>query len=180
MSCLYTVNKEMQKRKHIRKTPQCSQVFFGWHFSQKGNKYRQQKKYINHQHLHSLPDNGIPFSWGFFLNPPPRPRPLLSFASTAAFASRSRSTTESWPSRPAQCSGVLPREPRPEDQATGRTQQNEGGENSQKFVAPQKSKSWKLWPLFSLKNIVVLRCFDDIVLVENTVSFGLWQSRWHG
>ncbi len=42
----------------------------------------------------------------------PRPRPSLSFASTAALASRSRSTTKSWPLTAAWCSGVRPREAR--------------------------------------------------------------------
>ena len=41
-----------------------------------------------------------------------RPRPSSSFASTAALASRSLWTTESWPSQAAKCNGVEPREPR--------------------------------------------------------------------
>ena len=41
----------------------------------------------------------------------PRPRPYLPSASTAALASMSRSTAETWPLRAAQCSGVMPREP---------------------------------------------------------------------
>ena len=45
----------------------------------------------------------------------------------------------------------------------------------EKFRAPQKSKFWKLWPskiLPNFRNVVVLRCFDDIELVERTVAFG--------
>ena len=48
-------------------------------------------------------------SVGFPPNRRPRPRPLsFSFTSTAALASRSCSTTESWPVWAAKCSGVLP------------------------------------------------------------------------
>ena len=72
--------------------------------------------------------------------PPPRPRPWrLSFACTAAFASRSRWTTESWPPWAAKCSGVWPQEPRPEAKPQA--------EPNRKFWVPQKSKFWKLWPL---------------------------------
>jgi len=60
-------------------------------------------------------------------------------------------------------------------QATGRTQQNEGrkfGENLGtskvevlEIVATQKSS-------LNFRNVVVLRCFDDIELVERIVAFG--------
>ena len=46
-------------------------------------------------------------------NPRPRPRQSSFCASTAALASRSHWTINSWPFEAAQCSGVAPREPRP-------------------------------------------------------------------
>ena len=85
-------------------------------------------------------------------NPRPRPRPYLLFASTAALASRSHWTINSWPFEAAQCSGVVPREPRPPKPA-GRTQGNQGGKSFEKNLAPQKSKFWKLWPLKNLHGL---------------------------
>ena len=92
-------------------------------------------KNLNHQHLRSLPrateSQGLmrfPHQY-----PPPRPRPLLFCASTAALASRSRSTTESWPSRAAQCSGVLPREPQPEAKPRAEPNGTKGEKVSENF-----------------------------------------------
>ena len=62
----------------------------------------------------------------------------MSCASTAALASRSHWTTETWPLKAASSSGVQPWELRLEGQAAGKTQRNARGE---------KSKFWKLWPL---------------------------------
>ena len=99
-------------------------------------------KNLNHQHLHPLPltmDSHPSF--------PPRPQPMLLFASTAALASRSRSTTELRPSRAAKCSGVPPREPRPEAKPQAEPNETKGRKISEKIWAPQESKFWKLWPL---------------------------------
>ena len=85
----------------------------------------------------------------------------------------SRWTTESWPPKAAACSGVKPREPRAEPDGT------EGEKNSEKILAPQKSKFWKLWPLKILPglkehcNIVGLRCFEAIELLKKKVAFGI-------
>ena len=100
--------------------------------------------------------------------PPPRPRPERLFSSTAAFASRSRSTTESWPSLAAMCSGVLPREPQPEAKPRAEPNGTKGRKIRRKFWAPQKSKFWKLW----VRTLWFWGCFDDIELVEKTVAFG--------
>ena len=86
-------------------------------------------------------------------NPPPRPRPCLSCASTAALASRSRWTTPTWPLKAAKCSGVEPHKPRPKAKP-------QTGEKSEKFWVPQKSKFWKVWSLklpVNLRDIVVLK-----------------------
>ena len=98
-------------------------------------------------------------------NPPPRPRPYLFCASTAAFASRSRWTMESWPFSAAKCSGVLPQEPRPE--ARQNPTERRGEKLWDNFGAP-KVEVWKL-PLklpLDLKKIVVLRCLEVIELAE--------------
>ena len=79
--------------------------------------------------------------------PPPRPRLSLFCASTAALASRSRWTMESWPSRAAKSSGVLPREPRPEAKPRAEPNGTKSRKNLRKFWVPQRSKFWKLWPL---------------------------------
>ena len=75
----------------------------------------------------------------------PRPRPLLFCASTAALALTSSWTTESWPFSAAKCSGVLPREPRPQAEPNG----TKGEKNSEKILAPQKSK----WPKSRFKRL---------------------------
>ena len=127
------------------------------------------------QHLRSLPrateSQGLmrfPHQY-----PPPRPRPLLFCASTAALASRSRSTTESWPSRAAQCSGVLPREPQPE--AKPRAEPN--GTKGRKFWENFDASKVEVWEsvatqCFSL-NLRNMTCLENIALVEKTVAFGL-------
>ena len=81
--------------------------------------------------FHPLPRVKIPLPQEGF--PPqilrPRPRPSSSCTSTAAAASMSRSTAETRPLKAAECSGVLPREPRPEGpKPAGRTQRNGRGE----------------------------------------------------
>ena len=78
------------------------------------------------------------------LHPRLRPRPSSSFASTATLALRSLSTTESWPSQAAKCSGVEPREPRPSRRQNPTERR---GKNSEKLGATYKSKFWKFWPL---------------------------------
>ena len=99
-------------------------------------------KHLNHQHLHfTFPSQRNPmFHEVFPPNPPLRPRPPLFFESTTAFASRSRSTTASWPKRAAKCSGVLPREPRPEA----------------KPQAEPKRRGEKLWKNFGASKVKVL------------------------
>ena len=95
---------------------------------------------------------------------------MLFSASMAALASRSRSTTESWPHAAAKCSGVRPREPQgPRPKAAGRTQPNQGEKNLEKILAPQKSKFWKWWTLKCPLKIVVLRCLEAVELVERHV-----------
>ena len=108
----------------------------------------------------------------------PRPRPYLFSASTAALASMSRSTTETLPSWAATCSGVSPREPRPEGPEARR--QNPTERKGRKILR-------KFWHLksgsfghcghsnFSLKlrNIVVLRCLEAIEFLEKTVAFAI-------
>ena len=57
---------------------------------------------------------------------------MLFSASMPALASRSRSTTESWPHAAAKCSGVRPRElqgPRPSPQAPTEPRGEKLGEN---------------------------------------------------
>ena len=115
-------------------------------------------------------------SWGFALNPRPRLRPSSSCECTAALASRSCSTTETWPFAAAKCSGVLPREPRFQGQAAGRTQRNEGEEILRNFG---HLKSWRFGNcghsncFLNSRNIVVLRRLEDIELVEKHVTFGI-------
>ena len=83
-------------------------------------------------------------SWGFpHPNPPPRLRPSLFCASTAAFASRSRWTTESWPLRAAKCSGVLPQEPRPEAKPQAEPNRTNWEKLWDNFGAP--SQSFENW-----------------------------------
>ena len=87
-----------------------------------------------HPHNDSIASRGFPSP-----NPGPRPRPGWSFASTTALASRSRCTTNSSPFEAAECSGILPREPRPRGPSpAGRTQQNRREKNFEKILAPQK------------------------------------------
>ena len=102
--------------------------------------------------------------------PPPRPRPSLFCASTAAFASRSRSTTESWPNSAAKCSGVLPQQPQPEashgQNPTKRRGENFGRLKSRSFgnfghskILPELQGTLWFWG-----------CFDDIKLAEKAMS----------
>ena len=81
-------------------------------------------------------------SWGFPTNPPPRPRPFLSSACTAAFDSRRSSTTESWPDWAAKCSGVLPQEPRPE---------------AKPQAEPNRTNWEKLWDNFDASRVKALK-----------------------
>ena len=113
-------------------------------------------------------------SWGF---PPqyPTPRPRLSSfsTSTAAFASRSRSTTESWPLRAAASSGVLPREPRPEASHRQNPTERRGEKFSEnlgaskvevlEIVATQNTKN----PPWTSGTLWFLRCLEAIKLVED-------------
>ena len=112
--------------------------------------------------------------------PPLRPRLSTSFASTAAFASRSRWTTESRPLKTAKCSGVLPREAAARGQATGRTPRNEKNLGTSKvevweIVATQKSS-------LDFRNIVVLH--EDVLMtsswLKELLPLAFWQSRCHG
>ena len=106
--------------------------------------------------------------------PPPRPRPWrLSFACTAAFASRSRWTTESWPAWAAKWSGVLPQEPRPE----ANPQAEPNGTNWEKVwenFGCLKSRSFGNFghsiSSMDLTNTVVLRCLEVIELAEKATS----------
>ena len=97
-------------------------------------------------------------------NPPPRPWPLTSFTSTAAFAWRSRSTTESWPLRAVGCSGVLPQEPQPE--ASHRQNPNEG-EKFLRWFWCLKSKFWKLGPLIILSGLKLALWFWDVLMTPS-------------
>ena len=100
-------------------------------------------------------------------NPPPRPWLSLFCTSTSAFASRSRSTTESWPLSAARCSGVWPREPQPE--AKPRAEPN--GTKGRKI---RRNVFWcHSISSLDLTNTVVLRCLEDIELVQKTVACGV-------
>ena len=88
--------------------------------------FRPLPHFVHFTSLH----NGIPRP-----HPPPRPRLSLFRASTAALASRSRWTTESRPLRAAQCSGVSPREPRPE--AKPQAEPKRRKEISEMILVPQ-------------------------------------------
>ena len=61
-------------------------------------------------------------------------------------------------------------------QATGRTQPNEGEQNSEKILCTSKVEVLEIVATqkssLNFRNVVVLRCFDDIELVERTVAFG--------
>ena len=132
---------------------------------------------------HILQHNGIPCFMRFpHQHPPPRPRLSSSFASTAAFASRSRWITESWSLTAAACSGVVPQEPQPE--AKPRVEQNpteRRGEKVWENFGRLKSRSFgncghsKILP--ELKEHCGFEmfsgCFYDIELVEKTVACGV-------
>ena len=121
MSCLYTVTKRGAENVKARKN---TKVFWLILSTKIENIWKQYlTKNLNHQHFvhfhisssFNSPHNGIPCLMRFpHQYPPPRPQLLLFSASTAAFASRSRWTTESWPFSDAMCSGVSPRERQPE------------------------------------------------------------------
>ena len=126
---------------------------------------------VKHSAFHPLPHVEIPLASRRFFPPKslvPRPRPLLFSASTAALASMSRSTAETWPLRAAACSGVSPREPRPEGPKARRQNPNgtEGEKKSEKILAPQKWKFWKLWTLKLLTKVKKHCCFE--------MSWGHW------
>ena len=146
--------KGCRKRKGNQKNTKCwckmVQAYVGW-FSP------QELKAIYTKQLEpSTSSFHVPFtteshaSRGFpSPNPPPRPRPELLCASTAALASRSRSATASRPSRAAQCSGVLPREPRTRGGSRRAEPKRNEGEKKfwKKFGHLKSRKFWKLLPL---------------------------------
>ena len=105
--------------------------------------------------------------------PPPRPQLFTSLASTAAFASRSRWTTESWPLRAAKCSGVLSREPQPEAKPRAEPNGTKGRKIRRKFRVLQKSKFWNFWPLknppWTSGTMWFWGCFDDIELAHQAM-----------
>ena len=108
-----------------------------------------------------FPCNGIPRPQEISPQyPPPRPRLVSSSASTAAFASRSRWTTESWPLLAAKCSGVWPREPRPEAKPWA---ENPTARKTRRKFGHLKSRSFgncghsKILPGLTVRNNVVLR-----------------------
>ena len=106
--------------------------------------------------------------------PPPRPRPAPSCTSTAAFASRSRSTTESRSLRAAKCSGVLPREPRPEAKPQAEPNGTRGRKILRKFWAPQKSKFGKLWPLKTLPELKEHCAFEEVLMTSSWLKKAMW------
>ena len=115
-------------------------------------------------------------------NPPPRPRPRFSFASTAAFASRSRTTTESWPLRAAQCSGVMPRKPRPKAKPRAEPNGTKRRKTLRKFWAPQKSKFWKFVAAHSkiLPGLNEQCGFEDVLMTSSWLKRPCepdWQSK---
>ena len=111
-------------------------------------------------------------------NPPPRPRLFSPSASTAAFASRSRWTTESWPFSAAKCSGVWPREPRPSPR------QNPRRKIRRKFLGTSKVKVLKIVATqkssLNFRNIVVWRCVLMTSSWLKTLCQPRWQSKWFG
>ena len=106
-------------------------------------------------------------------NPPPRPRPYLCCASTAAFAWRSRSTTELLPSRAAKCSGVSPREPRPEASHGQNPTERRGEKFWDNFGASRVKVFGNCGHSISsmdLTNTMALRCLEVIELAEKAMS----------
>ena len=100
-------------------------------------------------------------------NPRPRPRPNAPFASTVAFASRSRWTMESWPLTAAKCSGVSPQEPQPEAKPRAEPNRTKGRKSLRKFWAPQKSKFWKFWTLKILPGLTEQCGFEDVLMTSS-------------
>ena len=110
------------------------------------------------------PHNGNPcFKRSPHQYPPPRPRLSFSCASTAALASRSRSTTESWPWKAASCSGVMPQEPQPEAKPQAEPKRNLGEKSSEKILGTSKVEVLESVVTqkssLNLRNNVVLRMF---------------------
>ena len=126
---------------------------------------------ISEPSTYSLPLTRNPMPQEVFPpNPSPRPQLLLS---RAAFASRSRSTTESWPCSAANCSGVLPQQPQPEA-SHGRTQpkrrrklwENLGTSKVEVLEicgCALKNPPWAKWTIW------FWGCFDDIELAEKAM-----------
>ena len=136
----------------------------------------------NRSTFHPLPHVKITLPQEGFPSPKilrPRPRPFSSFASTAALASMSRSTTTSWPLKAANCSGVSPREaaapwPKPRKQnptkRKGRkTLRNFWRRKSRSFGNCGHSNS-----SLKVRNIVVLTCLGAIELFNKNSC--LWYS----
>ena len=66
---------------------------------------------------------------------------------------------------------MLPQEPRPRGQATGRTRRNEEQKNSEKMFSTSKVKVLEILATqkssLNFENNVLLRCFEDFELVED-------------
>ena len=107
--------------------------------------------------------------------PPPRPRPWrLSFASTAAFASRSRWTTESWPWMAAMCSGVLPQEPRPEGSHGQNPTERRGEKFGEKFGC-LKSRSFGNFGHSKILPELREQCgFEDVLMTSSWLKKAMW------
>ena len=147
--------------------------------------HQKVKPSVNHQHLHSLPHNRIPCFMRFPPQyPPPRPQLLLFFASTAAFASRSRWTTESWPLLAAKCSGVAPWEPRPEAKPRAAPNGTKGRKFGEKF-GRLKSRSFGNFGHSKIIPGLKERCaFEEVLMtsswLKKLLPLAFWQSRCHG
>ena len=94
----------------------------------------------------------------------PRPRPFSFFASTAALASRSRSTAETWPFSAARSSGAQPREPRPRGPSPQAEPKGTKGRKILLKIQRLKSRSFGNCGhsnfSLDLRNIVGLRMFE--------------------
>ena len=132
--------------------------------------YTKSTKHLNHQHPHSLHNDPTPQEISP-PNPPPRPWLNLLFASTAAFASRSRWTTESLFRSAAKCSGVQPREPPPEASRRQNPTERRGEKFSENFWCLKSFENCgRSISSMDLTNTVVLRCLEVIELAEIAMS----------
>ena len=121
------------------------------------------------------PHNGIPCFMRFpHRYPPPRPRPFSFCASTAAFASRSRWTTESRPSRAAQCSGVSPREPQPEAKPQAEPKRNEGEKSSEKILGISKVEVLESVATQASPGVKKHCVFEDVLMTSSWLKKAMW------